>query len=467
MKRFLLVVTLAALHGCGGETSPPPEDLGEANVVIVMIDTLRADHLGCYGYEEPTSPFIDELASRAAVFDRATSTGSQTVPSVVSAMSGVYPKQHTNQYFLAQRSFRFDKSGTLPKVPKDVPMLAEYFKDRGYQTAAVVTNPWLLPRYGFGRGFDQYHDLWQDARAARESKPRGEAVNRIARQLMDGFGDRPFLLYLHYMDVHAPYQPPEPYRKQFVGSKPGEMAYLNGRLPNAKPEDVAFTRSMYDAEIRRLDDHIRQLFDMLDELELSSSTLVALVSDHGDEFHEHGGMGHGTTLYEELVHIPFMFVHPLVSGRRLSMDVSLIDLLPTLVELTAGPAPSGCDGRSLAPWVLGSRDEAAWPDRVVMNELGIIKSVRRGPHKLIRWLEVPVQRAYDLAADPGEQNPVAVGSGFDGSAPAWCRELDAALTDFLAKPRVGDAPEPPEVQPKLTEKQRQALEQLKILGYVK
>lgn len=436
-------------------------------MVILMIDTLRADSLGCYGYPLPTSPFIDEVAERAVVFERASSTASQTVPSVISALSGVYPKQHANQYFFPQRSFRFNKPGTLPKIPSDVPLLAQHFKEQGYQTAAVVTNPWLLPQYGFGRGFDDYHDLWQDARAEREPKPRGGAVNQRARQLLEGFGDRPFLLYLHYMDVHAPYRPPAPYRQQFAGSKKGEMVYLNGRLPNAKPEDVDFTRSRYDAEVRALDDHIRDLFATLESLGLSSSTLVVLTSDHGDEFHEHSGMGHGTTLYEELVHVPLMFVHPQLSARRLEMNASLVDLLPTLLELTGAPPPGACDGMSLAPWVLAGRPDGMSPERLVMGELGEIKSVRRGRHKLIRWLEVPIQRAYDLSVDPGEQDPVAIGSAFDETAPPWCADLDAALTGSVGRERVGGAVAAPKASPEMTEKQRQALEQLKMLGYVK
>jgi arylsulfatase A-like enzyme len=214
------------------------------------------------------------------------------------------------------------------------------------------------------------------------------------------------------MDVHNPYTPPEPWRSQFTQGLRGRVLRRNGAAPDATPADVAVTRARYDGEVRAFDENLKRLYEQLRRAQLLDSTLVVFTADHGEEFHEHGGLGHGWTLFEETVHVPLFFSHPSLraNARRVSAPVSSVDLLPTLLELVGLPTPSGLDGRSLAPVVLGREAEPA-SDRLLFAELGDVKAVRRGQHKLISSVrpggrKTPTTRAFDLASDPAEALPL-------------------------------------------------------------
>lgn len=428
------------------------------NVLFLMIDTLRADHLGCYGYAQPTSPFIDELAAESVLFESAISAASQTVPSVLSIWTELYPTQHGNQYFVATNSFRQNVKDMAPKVPGGVELMAERFRANGFKTGAVVTNPWLRPRYGFARGFDVYHHLVsekkRDGDRGSTSTPAGSAaVNEDALSLLRQWKNERFFLYVHYMDVHAPYEPPEPYRTRFVGNKVGRKFYLNGPLPQASAQDVDYTRSLYDAEIRALDDALRSLLAEISALGLDSSTVVVLTADHGDEFHEHGGMGHGTTLYRELTHVPLIIRLPGRGrrGKRVGTAVSLVDLGPTLADLTGTPSPAG-EGLSLAGLIEGDGNGADLRDRVIFSEIGRQRSAQRGDHKLIRRLDPPAEEAYDLVEDPLEQRPLQHETD-------WRVDLDRDLSRFAVQMKPVAVDEPEEKLDSVT------AERLRALGY--
>jgi arylsulfatase A-like enzyme len=416
--------------------------LDGANVVLVLVDTLRADHLGCYGYSEPTSPFLDQLARRAVAFENVTSASSQTIPSVVSLWSAVYPTVHGNQFFPKTGSYRVQKPRVQPVIPADIPLLAELFRGRGYRTAAVVTNPWMRQAYGFGRGFDEYHYL-SGENDSKWALVNARAVNDLALELMNAWKEERFLFYLHYMDAHFPYISPEPYRSRFAASA-GHQQPL---------QRMELVRALYDGAIRGVDDVIRELFVGLEALHLESSTLVVVAGDHGEEFGEHGGVGHGHALFQESIHTPLLFVHPVLTPKWIRMPVGLIDVLPTLLDLTGGGIQGGIDGVSLAPWVGGERPEPDGSTRFLYSEVGTVKAVRRGSYKLIRWSDGGHRHeAFDLAVDPNEQNPI------DGM-PQWRAELESALEQLETRqpqrlaPPADEAPNPA------------AAEALRALGY--
>ena len=443
----LTVATLAC-------SPAPPSLLAGENVILVVVDTLRADHLGCYGYERTTSPFIDSLASRAVLFEDVTSASSHTVPSVISLWSAVYPHRHGNQYFPHTNSFRAPRKRVRPHVPDSLRLLSEYLGSAGYRTAAVVTNPWMQPRYGFARGFDDYRFLHN----ARWTDHQGAArVNEVARGLLEEWGDAPFFLYLHYMDVHGPYEPPGAYREQFTGGSRGSDVYRNGPLPDAKPLDVGFTRALYDGGIRGFDDELRALVSHLAARGILESTLLVFAADHGEEFHEHGGMGHGWTLYEEVTRTPLFFVHPALgaAGRRVSGPVSTVDILPTLLELVGADVPSGLDGISLAPWILDPSLDRRPPLRPLLSELGTQLAIRRGNHKLIQARDQTGAEAFDLHLDRGEQRPLGDVS--------WRSRLEQEM-ERLIRPDAGEDLAPKEA---IAEKEERAFqERLRALGYV-
>lgn len=214
------------------------------NVIVVLVDALRADRLGAFPRGAATSPFIDELAERAVRFENASSTASQTVPSVLSLWSSAYPSRHGNSYFHDTASFRLPERKTSPQVPDALPLMAQLFGERGYRTGAVVTNPWLQSKWGFARGFERYEFI---------SRARGPVVNRTGLEMIDAWdAERPFLLYLHYMDVHFPRHPLDAFQETFTAGLPGKNVYVNGEFPDLSDEDRDYSIAAYDACVRSM-----------------------------------------------------------------------------------------------------------------------------------------------------------------------------------------------------------------------
>jgi arylsulfatase A-like enzyme len=433
------VLLCASASGCSER-----RDVAGANVLLIVADTLRADHLGAYGYDVPTSPFLDELAETSVLIEDATSPSSHTVPSVLSMLTSLYPVRHRNQYFPRTDSFRVAQARVRPQVGDALATVAERFRDAGYRTGAIMTNPWLRSDYGFSRGFDEWHDLhgprWSN-------HPRGADVNEAAISFLNRWrkdGGGRFFLYVHYMDVHLPYQTSARHLDAFIGGQTGRLLRSYGPAPDAEAADVAFSRALYDAAIRTLDDHLRHLLSVVRARRLDRSTLIVFTADHGEEFHEHGGMGHGWTLYQEVVHVPLLFRHPALSPRRVSAPVSGVDLVPTLLDLAGLEVPAGLDGVSLAPWIRGEAREPPM-ERFIRSELGVATSIRQGDRKVIRaGSDGGRTEAYDLAGDRSESRPVEAG-------PPWralVQELDRPV-EPVADDDVSPAPEEPDFERRL------------------
>jgi choline-sulfatase len=449
----LLLVAIAA--GC----AEPPSPIAGHNVVLVVVDALSAPHLGSYGSAEPTSPFIDTLARRSVLFEKAVSTASHTVPATISLLASAYPSRHQNQYFSQTRSFRRPESGARPMLSGSLPWMAELFQAAGYRSVAVTANPWIRERYGFARGFEEFHFL-----PASHPQPRAPLLNAVASEVFRSSGERPFFLYLHYMDVHNPYAPPAPYRERFTAGMHGRNLRSNGPMPGAAPADVAVTRALYDAEIRAFDDQLRGLYEQLVRSGLADSTLLVFTADHGEEFHQHGGLGHGWTLFEESLHVPLFFLHPALRDRaeRIRFPVSGVDLLPTLLELVGEPVPEGLDGVSLAPLILRGKRPPE-PERLIFSELGDIKAVRRGDRKLISserrgGTHALGDSAFDLRVDPQEESALADAS--------WPAEMRRALRQLHATTQASVAASTQNEGTPAGEPEAWFEDQLRVLGYI-
>ncbi|NNL66168.1 MAG: sulfatase, partial [Myxococcales bacterium] len=350
------------------------------NVVVYLVDTLRADHLGVYGYERPTSPVLDRWAAQSVVFDRAYAPSSWTRPSVVSLLSGLDPIRHGVE-------------DRLDVIPDDVRLLSEQLRSRGYATFAAVTNPNVLPEWGFGQGFDVFEDLDPDGQGTRADAVSDWVVSRMpelaARQ--------PFLLYLHLLDPHAPYEPPAPYDERFP------------RIP-ALPANHSIGR--YDGEIAFVDAEFGRSLDALAERGLADDTLVIFLSDHGEELMDHGQLGHGATLFEEVVRVPLILRLPrgAHAGARVATRVSLIDVFPTVLGLLGLPPAPGLDGRDLSPLLDGRGGSADLAGRDLFLSLyttgtrsNLVRGVLSGEHKYLRRSRPEASEAlFDLARDPEE-----------------------------------------------------------------
>ena len=383
---------LPVLSACGSSHHTSPKDAGERppNLLLITIDTLRADHLGCYGYEAPTSPALDRLAARSTVFERAYATSSWTLPSLVSLMTGHYAQTHGCNFNGSPLALSFDT-------------LAERLQRAGFETAAVASHFYLASRFGLDQGFELYdeelvvEDTKQSARTITSEGLTNRSLDwlepRIGRE--DG---RPWFLWVHYFDPHHHYLPHE----QFAGTFPQEPA------SESFDGDVQVLVDLYDGEIAFTDRQIGRLLERLEQQGAMANTVVVVTADHGEEFRDHGGLFHRKTLYEEVVRVPLIVHVPGCEARRIEQVVSGVDLLPTMLDLS-GVALEGkpVAGRSLTPLLWGESMEASARLTQVVNRQRDVAAVVEGDWKLVCDRLSDRSELYHLASDPSESADLA------------------------------------------------------------
>jgi arylsulfatase A-like enzyme len=413
--------------------------------LVISIDTLRARSLGAYGYVRDTSPFIDGLAEAGTLFENAITTSVTTAPSHMSLFTGLYPVHH-------------GVLGGLEPKAASATTLAERLRELGYRTAAFTENGYLVRKRGIGSGFEEYTEnvggrsrIPGQVRLTLSQAGRWLAKNRRT----------PFFLFVHTYQVHSPYEPPAPYAGSFAGDgAPG-------------PQSPALRRSRddYDREIRYVDDEVRKLFAALEAAGLERSTIAVVVSDHGEEFGEHGLVQHGAALFEESLRVPLIFWGPgrVPAGRRLAAQVSLVDVAPTLLELAGEAVPPNLDGTSLKGAIVAG--EAIEPRTLFAEARGRLRW--KGPgqpepwnpplialrsqtskfivHRPASGRARPTLR-FDLVADEAERAPQRV-------APDRERELQLLVDEYLEGVVPSGDRLPDDVDPDLRERLRQ-------LGYV-
>ena len=431
MRVITSCLALAAVLLSAASCGPAPETA--PNVVLIVIDTLRADHLSFYGYEKNTTPFLSQLAEAGVVFEHVRSTSSWTAPGTASIVTSLYPVQHgVHQGLMAVRMLQqADQSITVNRIPDAAVTVGEAFREAGYSTWGLSDNLNIGFEEGFNEGFDQF----------RTSNDAGAAtVNaRLRKWVPEMMEAEPYFLYLHYMDPHRPYQKRAPWYEPREG-------------------ELLDSISAYDSEISYVDSKIAELFELL---KWDENTLVVVTSDHGEEFQEHGGWDHGRTLYEEVLNVP-LFVHssagPFEAGR-ISEPVSVLDILPTLRDFVGLPTSSVEQGVSLLP---AARGEVPLPaERTFFSDLRsppwfgsrTIKAVVRANEKYILTLP-DTEELYDLSDDPGERS-----SRLAEHRPL-ADELRGELDDF-EDGCIRFASESADV-----ELDEEAIEKLKALGYV-
>jgi arylsulfatase A-like enzyme len=402
-----VAVSLAALAGgvALGCDRPAPE---RPNVLVVVVDTLRADRLPFYGCEENNAPFLEEWAARSVVFEQAWSTSSWTAPATASLFTGVYPVQHG--VHLGVKAFELLRRGgakmELDRIPEALETLPELFRSLGYRTFGVSDNPNIAKAQGFAAGFDHFENF---------SYAGADRVNAVLASWEAEISEaEPWFVYLHYMDPHQPYHARRPWH----------------RPPPAKDRH-SINGAAYDSEIGWVDAHLREAFG---QLAVGASTLVVFTSDHGEEFGDHGGSGHRFKLYSELTRIPMFVHHPGVAPRRVRADVSIVDLLPTLRSILGLPASEQDAGIDLT--TLYEEGDERPEERAIFasRTTGVTwkRSVVRGGYKLILTRPGGTE-LYDLQSDPGEQRNLA------GERPELAREMLLSSDEFRSSARRWDA----------------------------
>lgn len=444
---YLAIAVLAAVPAygpalagawSGGARTPagiPPDLRSQPNVVFIMADTLRADRLSCYGYTANQTPHMDALARDGVRYIQMSAQASWTKPSVATMLTSLYPSSH-------QAIRKADM------LPADVVMLSEVLQERGYYTAGFANNVNVAATFNFHQGYDEYVFLepsyylfatesssqlaiYQGLRRVSALLTPGtypqyfyqpaEVVNAHVLPWLEAHRDTRFFLFIHYMDPHDPY-----FEHPFNG-----RGYARVANQNPDPALAPAMSRAYDGEVAYLDEHLGQLFAALKKWGLYNNTLILLVGDHGEEFQEHGGWWHGTTLYEEQLAVPLIIKYPQQAHAGTVDDgfARCLDLAPTVVDVLGVPAPATWQGVSLCPGASVPRPEALFAEED--HEGNVLQSLRTPHRKLIIANEgnprgLPTVELFDLRADPGEHHNLAAGE------PDTVRLLRAAVDQIVA-----------------------------------
>jgi len=414
-----------------------------ASVILITVDTLRSDHLEVYGYRQGRTPATTALAEESVLFENVLVQTPLTLPSHASILTGTYPFYHGVQ-------------ANLSYLRERVPTLAQWFKERGYSTGAILGSVVLLAEWGLNQGFDIYDDNFPfpqlpDVRLSSNpeeplltdqltsiSERSAERVVTLAGRWLEANRDGPFFLWVHFFDPHDPYNPPEPFKSEFR------------------------TR-LYDGEIAYLETQLERFFQQLKELGLYESTLLVYTSDHGESLGEHKERFHAYYVYDASLRVPLMFKIPaslargrIEVGRRLEDQVRSVDIAPTIIQLLGEKVPDYMQGESLVGIMAGKRPTSSFPAYAETHYpryfgLSPLFSYSTPTHK---YIEAPIPELYDLKKDPGELRNI-----FDEQS-VLANQLKTRMHELQRKfaPRIsattGKQPDP------------EAVERLHSLGYV-
>lgn len=412
------------------------------NLVIVTIDTLRADHLSCYGYAKPTSPRIDEIASKGIFFEKALCQTPQTLPSHASIFTGMHPRTH--------KSITHESP-----VDDDLTTLAEILKRKGYTTAAFVSSHVLDSRLNLDQGFDTYWEIHKVKETKERVKAQKQAVDLTTEAVIDwlrGNKHKPFMIWVHWFHPHRPYNPPPAYLKRFAGDyhRPSitdsdTLTMIWRHKIELSQSDVNYIVGCYDGEVAFSDEQVGRLVDEIERLGLSKNTIMVITSDHGEILYEHEYyFGHDIALYEECLWIPLIMVGPgpLSRPKRISDPVEAIDIMPTLLDLLKIDKPPQIEGRSLLTLIetkSTSQVEYFFSETFPFPEKGLPRhAVRTRSHKLV-WRETEgeiVKELYDLVNDPKEKANVF------STESQIAAKLDSVLASWISKGGLRPAPIP-------------------------
>ncbi len=415
----LLAALALALAACRG--GPEPLPALRPNIVVILVDALRADRLGVNGYALPATPVLDRLAGEGVNFSSAFAHSTWTKPSIATLFTSLYPSQHG----LARVGEAGGEGFESDVLPDGLVTLAERLRDAGYATGAVINQVHLQERFGFAQGFDHFEAV--RGRNARQ-------LNRRLRAWLEGLPGaesgkgaerRPVFAYLHYLDVHWPYThrlPGKRFGPVAMRSQPPQRANRTAEWLASEPEpaDFAALAARYDHEVAWADAAIGEVEAMLEELDLWENTVLLVTSDHGEGFLEHGELQHGYGPYEELLRVPLVVRLPEPLRRvtgSIDAPVGLVDVMPSLLDLAGADPVPGVQGESFVPLLAGGQTR----ERLLFSQTEEAVAVRSATRKLIRFEDGRTE-LYDLAADPGERRPLAC----EGD----CRELARRLAAF-------------------------------------
>lgn len=396
------------------------------NVLLVVLDTARADRFSFMGYERKTSPHIDELAEGGAVFSRTFATAFWTLPSHASLFTGLHPSQ----------AGATSESNHLPDSGR---ILAEILRSHGYDTAAFVCNPWISLERGFGRGFDQFKEMWRKPAQMKWRLRQGDMEKAAVKNVLAWFEkqrsrDEPFFVFVNLNCAHMPYWPPEPHRSAFLksGSDPERVeelgrirsmwSHLAGEL-KLDEADLRVMNDLYDGEIAFADECVGEIVGRLRSDGVLDETMVIVTSDHGENLGDHGMIDHLLSMYDTTLHVPLVVRYPERFEPRTVDErlASLVDIAPTVLEVcglkdTIGTGESLCRDDHERVFVTAENERPLNAVRLMKEKYPAfdvssidrpVRAIRTDRHKLI-WEEGKKAELFDLRRDPSEQNDIAL-----------------------------------------------------------
>lgn len=459
IRPFAVLLPLALLVG----VAPASADEGERktaerpHLLLIVIDTLRADRLSAYGHERETSPTIDRLAAEGVLYEEAISAAPWTLPAHASLFTGLFPRQHRTT----------SQSWTLPRT---IPTLAELLRDAGYRTGGFSNNVWTNDQTGLRRGFEDFFPLYEKQNVRSEgisaddpdTDMGGKLTNDTVLEWIDDASqakgdDRPFFVFINYFEPHLPFRPPRPYDRSFLPEdateeevrrlrsfySPREYGYiLRSPLTRVSERDLEILAALYDAEVRYSDWVLGRLLDGLEERGVLEDTVIAVTSDHGEHLGENHMLSHKLSVYDPLLEVPLVLWNPerLPDGVRVETPVQAHDVFGTFLHLAGVEPPEGTPrlpipGRADVPPRTHTFAELAYPEiflKVAKKKVPgwptepferALTTVRQGRWKLIVGSDGSVE-LYDLEADPREENNLALEN------PEKVEELEAVLERF-------------------------------------
>lgn len=442
----LLLLVGALLLGTACTPEPPAQQPSPPNILLISLDALRADHLGCYGYDRPTSPFLDQLASRGTRYSQASVNTHGTPPSHTTMLSSLYQESHRVGFGATTPQGRNDT------IPAEVELVQEILQTHDWHTIGVTGGGYMSASFGFSRGFDSFSD-----KARGVAQGTAMLLKQIKPALKVG---RPIFAMYHTYEVHSPYEPPPQYHTIFgeyqsdVSPTSKSLVPLQLKAGTVlKEEDFDFLESRYDGEIRYTDNVLKAFFAKLESNGFLDNALVIITSDHGEEFGDHGGLLHRASLYEELLHIPLILVGPMVPEAVVDPQlVSLVDITPTILDIANLPMTPIMEGTSLFNRPLPD----SWPDqRIFAQYTSRYYSVRTPRWKLIHQPKTNRLQLFDLHRDPKERRNIVK------RFPEIGESLHTELTEW----RQG-LPKLDMVRSQTQELSTEMIDELKALGYI-
>jgi arylsulfatase A-like enzyme len=446
-------LSILLLSACAARTRP--------NVVLVVIDTARADRFPWGGYDRPTAPALTAFAREGAVYTQAFSPAPWTVPAHASLFTGQYPSLHRTD------------CGSL-RLPDGAVTLAESFREAGYRTLGYTANPWIGRTYNFDQGFETYAEVWREvpkggegAEDAGAALTNEKAIRFLHWRHESPEGRRqPFFLFINYFEPHLPYRPPDPERARLLRpgadrerverlsrlGHPEEMRYILG-MSDLTEEDLALLNDLYDGEIAYVDRRVGEILTALRATGILDETIVAVTADHGENIGDHHLMDHKMSVHDTLLHVPLVLRYPgsIAPGQTIGTPVQLHDLHPTLLALARVPPPAGVTvesvplpgagiekaGRGEADPIVGEFVGPPVEFLKIMKDLfpgsdasrfdRTLVALRRGGYK-IHWGSDGRHALYHVAEDPGETRDLA------GQEPARLQDMTRAVEEWLRRP---------------------------------